>query len=973
MGVWAVLRGSEAVFELEDPKVTIGRAEECDLMLPESRSVSSLHARIENVTLSQGSSPKKHVLRENPDDYSRKSASHGKRTDGNATAGASAAADGRSPMVMIYDLGSRNGTFVNDIRIQNSSSHLFNGDYIRFGYDKHSFRFEVKDHSGRWQSEATETAPMGAVVQRVHSKGSSNNTHGSVNDRTAVTGGGGAEDDNTIQILHSRAGKQHSGGRDQPSSSSSSSSSLPLSAKGSQSTGSSSPLPKRQSIKEQIKATLPTQTMEVDKDEIAFIGARGRTTERLMQAEIEKARLETELRILKEQHAQSRLSAKPTAEGPANKKKDRYHYDDGFEEDVNENIGQEQQREQQQVVMVEEEPELNGEEGSHGHSRLHDDLDNDDGELDVETPFVGTRSIGNRFNPAPFVKSKRQAKGHSKGKVGFRESSLQPAAEEDLDRNSSDVETPPSRTVRKSAKTRDFMMPSATNDMLAEIDGSQDVETFPVLTPEGPKRKEEGKPESSKHDWDHQLSSLRIVREDLHDVVCAVAERIHLDLPHGLQKEDTDDPMDSIVRSLQLLSESLKTYKEYALDVQRHDTDVQTTGGELALLDQIQQAVSTMTATVAAVQSQIGDLVYGKRPESLSLAGPVMIDLIPAIQQGCPPRANQSVAKAIMESSLMSLQSDAANREPSFLSEQNASLRSLAFSLATQLDAERRLFFGTDSHALDVFAEQAKENQFIRMQVDELQKRHSLVTRSSAEFQSRYEALKAENKSLIHSMDASAQRFEQDLLQRDDHLQATAAEVSRWLEAVNGSDSSDTASEDKAKQWAVQFLAKQIQAKQGEILEMRRQLQDCRVETSTLQAAVQKMTSLIKQYQNNPEYGDLIQLRNEVEMLRQAGSHEKVAHLEQIASEAQTMWGKWEHFACTIRDESVCALSELQKQLDDIKARLPAQAFPADLPSPTATLQSSALKPSAKKPSAPPPPSEFQFSVDYSQWPSMRR
>ena len=81
------LRGGETTYTLSTPSTLIGREPACDIVL-ESRSVSGQHATIE--------------------------------FSGDAA--------------MLRDLNSRNGTFVNDTRVQNASIRLAHGDNIRFGY-----------------------------------------------------------------------------------------------------------------------------------------------------------------------------------------------------------------------------------------------------------------------------------------------------------------------------------------------------------------------------------------------------------------------------------------------------------------------------------------------------------------------------------------------------------------------------------------------------------------------------------------------------------------------------------------------------------------------------------------------------------------------------------------------------------------------------------------------------------------------
>ena len=100
MAVLAYLSSAEIVFPVEKPLSIVGRAPESDLQL-ESRSVSWRHASMKW--------------------------------------------DERRGGILITDLDSRNGTFVNDNRLLNTSSPLGFGDVLRFGYDIASFRLERAD------------------------------------------------------------------------------------------------------------------------------------------------------------------------------------------------------------------------------------------------------------------------------------------------------------------------------------------------------------------------------------------------------------------------------------------------------------------------------------------------------------------------------------------------------------------------------------------------------------------------------------------------------------------------------------------------------------------------------------------------------------------------------------------------------------------------------------------------------------
>ena len=93
------LQGTGVLYELEDPETHIGRTDVNDIVLQNSRSISSVHARIT------------FQLR-----------------GGHRTA-------------RLIDLNSMNATFVNDTRLHNESIEVHSGDIIRFGYDPETYRF----------------------------------------------------------------------------------------------------------------------------------------------------------------------------------------------------------------------------------------------------------------------------------------------------------------------------------------------------------------------------------------------------------------------------------------------------------------------------------------------------------------------------------------------------------------------------------------------------------------------------------------------------------------------------------------------------------------------------------------------------------------------------------------------------------------------------------------------------------------
>mmetsp|Transcript_52168 Transcript_52168/g.127391 ORF Transcript_52168/g.127391 Transcript_52168/m.127391 type:complete len:103 (-) Transcript_52168:11-319(-) len=88
---------SENIYEVTDGRLTIGRGEGNDVKIA-SRSVSNRHAELE-MDLSQ-----------------------------------------RQPKILIHDLGSRNATFVNEVRVMGTTKVIKWGDVLRFGYDQAAYR-----------------------------------------------------------------------------------------------------------------------------------------------------------------------------------------------------------------------------------------------------------------------------------------------------------------------------------------------------------------------------------------------------------------------------------------------------------------------------------------------------------------------------------------------------------------------------------------------------------------------------------------------------------------------------------------------------------------------------------------------------------------------------------------------------------------------------------------------------------------
>eukprot|EP01138_Halocafeteria_seosinensis_P008375 gb/GECG01008558.1/.p1 GENE.gb/GECG01008558.1/~~gb/GECG01008558.1/.p1 ORF type:complete len:1402 (+),score=208.38 gb/GECG01008558.1/:1-4206(+) len=104
----AYLRSSKVLYELEPGEITIGRGAQNDIVLTESKSISNKHARL--------------IVR-----------------------------PGSKKRAKLIDVGSTNGTFVNQTLLKNTTAELNSGDIIRFGFDAVQYRFdfhEVTDTRG---------------------------------------------------------------------------------------------------------------------------------------------------------------------------------------------------------------------------------------------------------------------------------------------------------------------------------------------------------------------------------------------------------------------------------------------------------------------------------------------------------------------------------------------------------------------------------------------------------------------------------------------------------------------------------------------------------------------------------------------------------------------------------------------------------------------------------------------------------
>lgn len=101
--IYGRIQSQTSSYALKKLVTTIGRSEDCDICLTQSKSISFVHARIEF------------------------------------------AKDGST--ARIVDCDSSNGTFINDARVQNRGHFLNHGDDIRFGFDRCIFRFTYT-HAG---------------------------------------------------------------------------------------------------------------------------------------------------------------------------------------------------------------------------------------------------------------------------------------------------------------------------------------------------------------------------------------------------------------------------------------------------------------------------------------------------------------------------------------------------------------------------------------------------------------------------------------------------------------------------------------------------------------------------------------------------------------------------------------------------------------------------------------------------------
>jgi len=109
-------------FEIFAGRVTVGRAESNDIKIA-SRSVSSHHAELEIEP------------------------------------------SARPPKMVVTDMGSRNATFVNEVRLLGSNRPVSWGDVVRFGYDTVTYRLvQDLDVPGRGKTPHHFSAPYHACA-----------------------------------------------------------------------------------------------------------------------------------------------------------------------------------------------------------------------------------------------------------------------------------------------------------------------------------------------------------------------------------------------------------------------------------------------------------------------------------------------------------------------------------------------------------------------------------------------------------------------------------------------------------------------------------------------------------------------------------------------------------------------------------------------------------------------------------------
>ena len=116
----AFLQSADIVYELSGEVTLVGRSPRADVVLP-SRSVSGKHAEL----VVQLPGPHERV--------------------GHA---------------LVRDLGSRNGTFVNDKRISYAEYELRTGDIVRFGYEAHCYLFALPERNAQGTLAAPDFDPQ---------------------------------------------------------------------------------------------------------------------------------------------------------------------------------------------------------------------------------------------------------------------------------------------------------------------------------------------------------------------------------------------------------------------------------------------------------------------------------------------------------------------------------------------------------------------------------------------------------------------------------------------------------------------------------------------------------------------------------------------------------------------------------------------------------------------------------------------
>jgi hypothetical protein len=369
--------------------------------------------------------------------------------------------------------------------------------------------------------------------------------------------------------------------------------------------------------------------------------------------------------------------------------------------------------------------------------------------------------------------------------------------------------------------------------------------------------------------------------------------------------------------------ENLKACSEQTFEVTMNDFQGQVSADTVETLDAVSGVVSEMSSDLAVRQMNlrnlgtVGDPSAPDGSEATSSKGPKIIRI-----DGFDATGTNTRKKAVP---VPNEYNDAQVHKSELVQ-----LRAQVLELTQTLEAERQRFFAKDKQKLDIFGEQARQIVTLKRNIAEMQRQQSSMQSTWTDFASRIDALQKENASLVYALENVSKSYEEQLRHREVLLQDSCTEVAQWLH-------SRTAPEDQAKQWAVDYLARQLHQKQTETETWRARFADVQNDNSRLKATTEKLSSLIRQMQSAPgEHSDLIQLRNEVEFLRRIGAHERVSECESMLRASEISCAQAENAHRQLLSFTSAAFKRTSvyvKQLQDAlrKAEANSREFPGAL------------------------------------------